>query len=120
MFKKLRNSVMLFNILTVSLIMLAAFTIIYIVTYGNVERENQQRLQAVSAMSFVLNRTLPDGAADSNIGSPAEAERFSVEYDVSFVLFVKDGQLENVNSQLDLEKSVYAEAFEKAGQRAKR
>ncbi len=115
MFKKLRNSVMLFNILTVSLIMLAAFAVIYLVTYGNVERENQQRLQAVSAMFFVPNRTPPNGVADSNIELPNQTERFSVEYGVSFVLFVKDGQLENVNSQLDLNESVYAEAFEKAG-----
>jgi signal transduction histidine kinase len=33
---------------------------------------------------------------------------------VSFVLFVRDGQLENVNSQLDLEYDVYTEAWEKS------
>ena len=115
MFKKLRNSFMLFNIITVSLVMLAAFTIIYLVTHGNIEQENQQRLRAVSTMFFVPNRTPPNGVSDSNIDIQIGAERFSVEYGVSFVLFVKDGQLENVNSQLDLDDSVYAEAFQKAG-----
>ena len=113
MFKRLRNNVMLFNILTVSLVMLAAFAVIYLVTYGNLERENLQRLQAVSGMFYRPNRTPPDGILDSNIGPGTEVERFSVEYGVSFVLFVKDGQLENINSQLDLEDSVYIEAFQK-------
>jgi signal transduction histidine kinase len=38
-----------------------------------------------------------------------------VDYGVSFVLFVKDDKLENINSQLDFEYSVYREAFEKVG-----
>jgi signal transduction histidine kinase len=115
MFKKLRNSFMLFNILTVSLVMLAAFTIIYLVTHGNIERENQQRMRAVSAMFFSPNRMLPNGAQDSNIDIQTGVERFSVEYGVSFILFVREGQLINVNSQLDLDDRVYTEAFQKAG-----
>lgn len=115
MFKKLRNSMMMFNILTVSLVMLTAFSIIFFVISGNVERENLQRLQSVSAMFFLPNRTLPDGVTDSNIILPPANGRFSVEYGVSFVLFVKDGELKNVNSQLDLADDVYARAFEMAG-----
>jgi signal transduction histidine kinase len=115
MFKKLRNNMMLFNMLTVSLVMLTAFAVIYLVTYGNMEQENQRRLQAVSAMFFAPNRTPPAGTTDKNYEPPSAPERFSVDYGVSFVLFVKDGQLMNVNSQLDLDDSVYAEAFDKAG-----
>jgi signal transduction histidine kinase len=121
MFKKLRNSIMMFNVLVVSLVMLAAFAVIYLVTHGNIERENGQRLQAVSSMFFSPNRTLPaglrppDGVLDSNTEITTASERFSVEYGVSFVLFVKDGQLANVNSQLDLDDNVYIEAFQKAG-----
>ncbi len=114
-FRKLRNSMMLFNMLTVSLVMLAAFSIIYLVTQQNIQRENNQRLQAVSGMFFFPNRTLPDAAAGLENIRPASGERFSVEYGVSFVLFVKDGKLENVNSQLDLADSVYAKAFDMAG-----
>jgi signal transduction histidine kinase len=115
MFKKLRNSIMLFNILTVSLVMLAAFAIIYIVTHGNIEKENRQRLRAVSTMFVVPNMMPSNGVTDSGPEISNADERFSVEYGVSFVLFVKDGQLENVNSQLDLDESVYAEAFELVG-----
>lgn len=115
MFKKLRNNMMLFNMLTVSLVMLAAFTVIYLVTYSNIERENQQRLKSVSAMFFVPNHTPPAGVTNGDLEPPTASERFSVDYGVSFVLFVKDGRLENVNSKLDFEYSVYREAFEKAG-----
>ncbi|GHU80258.1 histidine kinase [Clostridia bacterium] len=121
MFKKLRNSIMLFNVLIVSLVMIAAFSVIYLATHRNIERENQQRLQAVSAMFFSPNRSFsfgfrpPDNVSDSSAETSAMSERFSVEYGVSFVLFVKDGQLINVNSQLDLDDSVYIEAFQEAG-----
>lgn len=114
MFKKLHNNMMLFNMLTVSLVMLVAFAVIYLVTYGNMEKENQRRLQAVSAMFFAPNRMPRAGIQDENYEPPSAPERFSVDYGVSFVLFVKDGQLMNVNSQLDLDDSVYIEAFDRA------
>jgi signal transduction histidine kinase len=115
MFKNLRNNMMLFNMLTVSLVMLAAFTVIYLVTYSNINRANEQMLQSVSMMFFLPNRTLPDNAPGSDFGPADVPERFSVDYGVSFVLFVTDGRLTNVNSQLDLNDSVYNEAFERIG-----
>lgn len=115
MFKRLRNSVMLFNIVTVSLVMLAAFAVIYLVTYGNIERENHQRLQSVARMFFIPSDALPDLATDAGPALPGRPGRFSVEYGVSFVLFIKEGQLATVNTQLDLADSLYTEAFEKAG-----
>ena len=118
MFKKLRNSVMLFNLLTVTLVMFLAFTVIYLVTYESIEQENLHRLQAVSVMFLEPNRVMAHGFPDANIinTEPESGRvRVSVEYAVSFVLFVKDGRLEYVNSQLDLDESVYAEAFERAG-----
>ncbi len=115
MFKRLRNNMMMFNMLTVSLVMLTSFAVIYLVTYGNMEQENQRKLQAVSTMFFTPNRTPPADARDENYGPPSAPERFSVDYGVSFVLFVKNGQVMNINSQLDLDDSVYIEAFDKAG-----
>lgn len=105
---------MIFNILTVSLVMLVAFATIYLVIYGNIERENQQRLKSVSAMFFIPNRP-PVGGTNPYIELPSDNERFSVEYGVSFVLFINDGVLENVNSQLDLADSVYTQAYNKIG-----
>jgi signal transduction histidine kinase len=115
MFKKLRNSIMIFSLLSVSLIMLTAFSVIYLVTHGNIEQENQQRLRAVSAMFFYPNRIRPGSLDSFDTDLLPESQQFSVEYGVSFVLFVKDGRLENVNSQLDFDDSVYAEAYTKIG-----
>jgi signal transduction histidine kinase len=114
MFKKLRNKMMLFNMLTVLLVMTVAFAAIYIVTCVNIDRYDEQRLREVSMMFFAPNR-VPQGDAPGNFEPPVGPERFSVEYGVSFVLFVRNGRLESVNSQLDLEDAVYAEAFEKIG-----
>lgn len=113
MFKKLRNNMMLFNMLTVSLIMLTAFSVIYLVIYRNVEQENERRLQAVSAMFFAPNRSPLGNMANGAYDLPAAPERFSADYGVSFVLFVKDGKLQYVNSQLDFEYNIYDDAFEK-------
>ncbi|MDR1795122.1 MAG: HAMP domain-containing histidine kinase [Erysipelotrichaceae bacterium] len=119
MFKKLRNSMMLFNLLTVSMVLLAGFTAIYLVTYSNIERENSQRLNSVSSMFFTPNR--PDiiivspNNENGNIEFSQETEYLSLDYGISFVLFVKDGQLMSVNSQLDLSEEVYREAYAQVG-----
>ena len=111
MFKKLRNHMLLFNLITVSLVMLAAFSVIYLVTYGNFERENTRRLDTMLSMPFMPNRPFPSGNNE-----PSESrERFGTDYYVSFILFVQNGRLENVNSHLDFQDSVYTEAFEKIG-----
>jgi signal transduction histidine kinase len=43
---------LLFNLVSVALVMAVAFTAIYLVTADNIKRENQQRLQVVSAMIY--------------------------------------------------------------------
>lgn len=98
MFKKLRNNMMLFNILTVTLIMLTAFSVIYLVIYRNIAKENDSRLLAVSSMFFLPNRSPLGNMTNGDSGFPAAPDFFSVDYGVSFVLFVKDGELEYVNS----------------------
>ncbi len=113
MFKKLRNKMMLFNILTVSLVMITAFAVIYLVIYRNVKLENERRFQAVSATFFAPNRSPRGNIVNGENDMPAAPEQFSVDYGVSFVLFVKDGKLEYVNSQLDFEYDIYMDAFEK-------
>lgn len=102
MFRKLRNNIMLFNILSVSLVLLAAFAVIYWVTARNMDRENSQRLQAMS-INFINPAPLP-----------ANDTRFSLEFGGSFTLFIQNGQLVNVNSQLDLDEDSYSTAFTQA------
>ena len=109
-FKKLRNSMMLFNVLTVSLVMLAAFTTIYLVMQGNVQRENTRRLQAASGMYLMPGLAVRAPAA----GARPAGERFAADYGGSFALLVKDGQLAEVSSQLDLDEDTYAQALTQA------
>lgn len=123
MFKKLRNHMLLFNMITIFFIIVAAFSVIYFATYSNLERENERRLQAMSAMPFVSNRPFPvesgerfpvDG--DERLPVP---ERFGADYRVSFTLFTENGYLNNVNSHLDFVYGVYEEALEKIGEKSK-
>lgn len=113
MFKKLRNHMLLFNMIAISFVIVIAFSVIYFSTYNNMERENERQLQAISSIPFVSNLPLPGGSEEL----PGIPERFGADYRVSFVLIVKNGKLENVNSRLDFEDRVYEEALEKTGEK---
>jgi len=119
MFKKLKSNMMLFNMITVSLVMLVAFAVIYFVTYGTYERENERKLQSLSSPAIIQSRAIPiygrtPGSGGSEQTEIVAEQRFSVEYEVSFVLFARDGQLERVSSHLDFGSAVYEEAMSKA------
>jgi signal transduction histidine kinase len=111
MFKKLRKSIMLFNILTVSLVLIAAFSIIYLVTAQNIERENAQRLQAMQMIFLSVDNAPPRTEPNRPAPYPANDTRFSVEFGGSFTLFILNDELVNVNSQLNLDQDVYTAAF---------
>ena len=111
MFRKLRNSIMLFNIITVTLVMIAAFSIIYLVTAQNIERENIQRLQAMSVNFLNLDGAPPRTEPQQPLPYPTNDTRFSVEFGGSFTLFILNDELINVNSQLNLDQDVYTAAF---------
>lgn len=113
MFKKLRKHMLLFNMLTVSLVIVAAFSVVYFATYGNMKRENNRQLKAMSSMPFVSNRPFSGGGDER----PPIPERFGADYRVSFVLFIENGNLVNINSHLDFEYPVYEEALEKVGEK---
>jgi len=110
MFKKLRNKMLLFNMTTVSIVILTAFSVIYFVTYSNTERENRRQLRTMTAMPFVASRPAREG---KNEPVPVPGWFFGTDYRVSFILFTKNGRLENINSHLDFDDSFYAEALEK-------
>jgi two-component system sensor histidine kinase CiaH len=113
MFKKLRNQMLLFNIITISLVIVVAFSVVYFATYNKIEHENKRRLQAMSMMPLRPNRPFPGGGIERSFA----LEKFGADYRVSFVLFAKNGELKNINSHLDFEDSVYKEALGKIGKR---
>ncbi len=114
MFNKLRNRMLLFNMISISVVILFALSFIYFVTYSNIKREHNRELQLMINMPFV-----PDSpfTGDMNIFIPAP-ERFSPGYRVSFVMLVQNENIEFVNSYLDFENSVYIEALEKTGSKS--
>ena len=108
MFKKLRNSMLIFNMTTLTITILAAFSLIYFVTYSNLERENNRRLQSMSNMGLPVHIKV-------RVDSPRLPERFTTNNSSSFFLLTKDGTLEYVDSYLEFDDEIYAEALEKTG-----
>lgn len=100
---------LLFNMISISVVILLALSFIYFVTYSNIEREHNRELQVMINMPFVPENPF---TGDMNIFIPAP-ERFSPGYRVSFVMLVQNENIEFVNSYLDFEDSVYIEALEK-------
>ncbi|QKE71542.1 HAMP domain-containing histidine kinase [Arthrobacter citreus] len=58
MFKKLRNKFLLINMSVISLVMLGAFTIIYIMTYNNIQNENKKKLDAQTEKLVTIQREI--------------------------------------------------------------
>lgn len=50
MFKKLRNDFIRINVIVISVVMLTAFAVVYLIIYNNVQSQNQTKLEA--AMTF--------------------------------------------------------------------
>jgi signal transduction histidine kinase len=109
MFKRLRNKMLVFNMVSISVVLIAAFCVIYIVAFGNVSKTNELRLNSVSSMFFLPNRPMPNGVQNNMEFS--DSDRFSPDYAVSFVLFVNNGSLEYIHSFLDYDNDTYAEAL---------
>jgi len=59
MFKKLRNKFLILNLVTITVMMLIAFTSIYIITYRNVQGEINIRLNKVSDAGHKPNNNVP-------------------------------------------------------------
>ena len=111
MFKRLRNNMLLFNMVTVFIVIAVAFSIIYLVTYGNIERSNERKLQSMSNVALPGNPV--NIAGERLMGDPPE--RFSADYTVSFALFVSNGEVQAISSHLDFDTKVYVDAYKKIG-----
>ena len=108
MFKKLRNNMLLFNMVTLTIVILTAFSLIYFITYSNLERENTRRLESMSNMGLPPDRV----RVREVIKIP---ERFSANNTNSFFIYVKNNELEYIDSFLEFDEDVYRKALEKIG-----
>ncbi|WP_339146772.1 MULTISPECIES: HAMP domain-containing sensor histidine kinase [unclassified Sutcliffiella] len=111
MFKKLRNKLLLLNMMMISLVMITAFGAIYIITYTNIQKENQNKLESIPLLSQAALRHAP---FQQNNPDSKMVVRIPIEYSQSFALLVdKDGQVKEVLSYLDLPSEVFEEFAEK-------
>ena len=106
MFKKLRNSMLIFNMITLTFVILAAFSLVFVMTAINLERSDERRLLTIPSIGFT--------PAIRNAPQQIE-ERFAIGNQASFFILVKDGRIEHVDGYVELDESVYAEALEKVG-----
>jgi signal transduction histidine kinase len=108
-----------------SLVMLIAFSVVYLTTYNNIQTENQRKLD--TAVTFPLagsiTSTLPDLSVGGDVPiiqgtgvvisastlTPASSPSFLIQTDA-------EGNILHVNSFIDMPKQVYQEAADLAWQ----
>ncbi|WP_088010951.1 sensor histidine kinase [Gottfriedia acidiceleris] len=74
MFKKLRNKFLLINMSVISLVMVVAFTIIYIMTYNNIQNENKKKLDAQTEKQIMIQREIKNKEISSELKNKGEVE----------------------------------------------
>lgn len=126
MFKKLKNRFLLLNLITITVMMLAAFTAIYAITYQDVKRDINMELHQVSEFYHKQQdgprRFEPDvdGASppdefQGELPAGKEDDGWRPERSVSFKLEAdSSGTLTSTDSRFDMEESFYQEALENA------
>ena len=110
MFKKLRNRIMFINLSTLVVVLVTAFTAIYLVTYINARNENRRRLDARPALT---GRGLSVGRDEKGAIAPDYVTMVagSVELSMSFDIYLDmEGGIVGVLSHIDFDKEAYDEA----------
>ena len=119
MIKKLRNKLLMVNMITLSMIMLAAFGTIYIVIYSNTMRENNQKLEQMPVLSF--KDTEGPIKNPPNIGGESNAKGIKVQgynalpldfYSSFSVCINNNGKIIGIISHLDMSEKDYEEAVD--------
>lgn len=113
MFKRLQNKFIILNMTIITIVMISAFATIYMITYSNIQRENQIKLTNITMSPIMMN---PLSKSDEN----KDTDRVFVgkipnDYASTFsVLVGEDNKLLNVHSYLDLPEGTYTQATQLA------
>lgn len=118
MFKKLRNKFIILNMAVTSLVVLTAFSVVYIKTYSNIKAENRRKLNNVvgafvisDSGSSKLPDTDPSGRDPLNHPNFITSNKVTPDYSPSFIITVdKDGNVLNINSFIDMPIDLYIKA----------
>jgi len=116
MFKKLRNKLLILNLTVTAIVMLAAFCATYMITYRNIQSENQRKLSSLAATQMTYSST--SGVQDESM-QPGDSEnswfatyyQVDPDYSTSFVVTVDEqGAVLRISSIIDLSQESYQEA----------
>lgn len=115
MLKRLRNRLLLLNMLIISIVMIVAFAIIYIITYTNIQKENQSKLESIPR---VLSGAPGNPHLQDPQSNPSDArnifQRIPIDYSLSFSIVVEsDGKVIDVLSYIDMPNEVYYQVAKK-------
>lgn len=113
MFEQLRNRFLMLNMAITTLVMALAFLAVYLVSYGNLQRQTLGRLEKMDSLQ-VKAVAAPDGPAQGESGAPAivtHRNMLSPKDEVSFTI-VMNGQADalTVSSFVNLPDSAYKSA----------
>ncbi|HWQ41696.1 MAG TPA: two-component sensor histidine kinase, partial [Desulfosporosinus sp.] len=89
LFIRLRNKILLLNMLLTSVVMIIAFAAIYLIMNNNIQAENMRKLETISGGQFsVVTSETNDNASSDAVAVDLAEERLSVDYSVSFSIKV--------------------------------
>ena len=125
MFTKLRNKFLILNMAITSTVMIAAFAIIYFITYSNIHSEIEEKLKLPSQMQITIAGAIEAGTIEEspltesitkNTGKRVTtAPGLSLDNTLSFNIEVDaEGRILNINSFIDLSEEAYDKAVEAA------
>jgi two-component system sensor histidine kinase CiaH len=117
MFKKLRNRFLMLNMSFISVVMIAAFAIIYSITYNNMQLENQNKLHSLPGVQIESHSTASDYGVPSTTGEAGVhvVRTIPSDYSLSFHIEVDpDGKILNIDSYIDMSDESYRKAAELA------
>jgi two-component system, OmpR family, sensor histidine kinase CiaH len=116
MFKKMRNQLLMVNMIVLSVVMITSFTVIYFITYSGIQKENEQKLSLLPSVVVDNDENLagdPEAPKieDNREGNTATKNLLPVDYSNSFILIVDDnGNIRQISSHIDMPEAVYQNA----------
>lgn len=114
MHKRLRNRLLFLNMAIISIVMIAAFAVIYFITYTNIQRENQSKLESIPRLAIVTPGNPMLQEPQFNNSNPQIVMRIPIDYSLSFSILVdSNGQVVDVLSYIDMPNEVYSQIAEK-------
>ncbi|MGE5614456.1 MAG: sensor histidine kinase [Bacillota bacterium] len=112
MFAKLRNKFLILNMSVTSTVMAAAFAVIYIISYNNINSEIAKKLNPQAGVQTVIKGTeLPDDTENSR--PKTLNRRVSPDYSYSFIIQVDgNGRILEIDSPFNMHEETYSKAAE--------